>query len=268
MYLLLNIPPTSWQTNTQTDPDEIITSLVEVCLSVWHYIILILANAQFTQVSMRFYSTRRKHKYERTSRNSPCPHERQRETARGSVVFAWAADSDTTGCFELLILSQISKSPLIPETSWSYCRGIPVVLLINQLKILEDSLADWRTAQRSSVQLLWKHMFLHFSLWHVWLDVPQLWKSNTALILLILNSFKILSLFKDFSQQERRSIRGDLFRSRLSWMFMVKPSRDAEVDFGALDGQSSYFGFWVLVSKSETAAYFQLRSLFENILSH
>lgn len=73
----------------------------------------------------------------------------------------------TLQCFELLILSQIKVISLIPETSWSDCRGISVVLLINQAsaasrKFGEEWPAAWRTVQNSAAsdKLLWKHMFL------------------------------------------------------------------------------------------------------------
>lgn len=44
-------------------------------------------------------------------------------------------------------------------------------------KILEDWLAKWRTVQCCAApdKLLWKHMFFHFYLKHVWFEVSHPW---------------------------------------------------------------------------------------------
>lgn len=135
----------------------------------------------------------------------------------------------TQQCFELLILSQIRDITVILETSWSYCRGIYVALLINQTSAASRKYR--RTGLRSDIQH--SAMQLHINcvrntcsallpqtrlVWGVSVPLPgnhmlYVWRKK---ILSVLKSVEIFHLFKDLSQQEWRVVMCDLWRCELS----------------------------------------------------
>lgn len=200
----------------------------------------------------------------RTENNLQCPYAIEACIASRDLVTV------TPQCFELLILSQIRDIALIPDTSWSYCRGISVVLLINQTSAA--SWKYWRTGRLSDVRYSGAQLQINFFLgntcssllpqtclvWGVSVAVPLpgnhmlcLWKKK---ILSIFKSFKISHLFKDFPQQEWSY---NMWFMKMQTDLNIRLNRDTEVDFGALIGQSSYFSFWVRVWNHKTSACFQ-----------